>query len=476
MDAQAYYLLSLLTGLAIVSVLSVSEFTRHLRKPKARWQYYFALSIFVAINAAVYLALTYIVVQESPVRLVFGSIRAELSAQQAWTPIATALAYFFAGSGIFRIGKKEIHLFRVLLDALSHLFGTRIPHELPSAVDSAADEYKRLRHLADIYRNRGAGAKWDLLADKWSDFSDQDRLLNELLTELRIVGERLRTLGARLEADSSARRELTALIEGLQGKHDQLLGRLIQKLQHYLFRLGWTNLKDERELERFLGEVGLATNTEEEPPSSMSRSLVIGFLFGLLFGPIFAHFEGKDAIAYMWMGSLTVMVFSGMIAIGMRSEGFIRLGMMGAAAGYAGHLLWNLMEWGMGDLPGLEVGALPLRHLFYEPIIGLGYGATTAALLYLLRLSQTQGWMRPPWGFLLSAGGGALAFPIIHLAMNPSLGTPGVVLAHPFMVMALIGAVVVSATAAANNLCCPEVALETPPPETASTLDAQAQA
>jgi acyl dehydratase len=60
--------------------------------------------------------------------------------------------------------------------------------------------------------------------------------------------------------------------------------------------------------------------------------------------------------------------------------------------------------------------------------------------------------------------------------MNPSLGTPGVVLAHPFMVMALIGAVVVSATAAANNLCCPEVALETPPPETASTLDAQAQA
>lgn len=453
MEAHDYYLLALLAGLAIIIVLSVSEFTRNLRKPKQRWQYYVALLVFIAINVAAYLALTYAVVQESPVRLVFGDFQADLNAMGAWAPIAAALAYYFSGSGIFRLGKREVHLFGMLLDALQHLFVTRIPQELPAAVDSATDEYRRLRHLADIYRNRGEGAKWDLLGDQWNDFLEQDILLNDLLTELRGVEHKLRALSSRLPTDSPARRELVMLVADLKDKHDRLVGKLIRQLQRYLSRLGWTNLKDEVELETFLGQIGFVS-AEHEPPSSMSRSLVTGFLFGLLFGPIFAHFEGKDVIAYMWLGSLTVMIFSGILAQGMRSSRFLTLSTVGALAGYAAHLFWNLVEWGLtGTLVNLDAEALSIRHLLTEPIIGLAYGAATAVILYLVRHYYWYFSMRPHSGLMLAAITGALSFPLIHMALNPALGTPDVALSNPLTVMALIGAIVVGASAVANNLC-----------------------
>lgn len=411
---------AVLMGWVLIVAMSCDDFRKNVRKSKLRWQYYLAGFIFVTINCFAYTMLIQVVMPTPVTALFFSKTPATGENLQLLTPILVAVVYFGAGAGTFRLGPKEIRLNKILIDLLQSMFSYHriVSRDVTYSNAAAEDTFRVLKQRADTLRNQAEYTKWDLLESKWATYGEDEQMIGEQIDYLNAVSIDLERLGSQIDGESNIGEQLNTVIGKVGRRMGDLRRSLIRKLQKYLVAFAFKNFRDDAFLEAFLVEIEVLTPYEKNAgarvPNIITRSLVMGFMFGLCFGPVFCIMRGFEAASYCFLGATALMLFTGFISFGIHTANWFKTMSWAALGGYLSHLHWIVVEaW-------ITTGSLTDLHLnvdfWMAPMLGLFFGIVTALLLFTLKywLSGTFGGVRIR--YLSAALAGVCAYPLVYIS------------------------------------------------------------
>jgi len=414
---------SMIAGIAVMLVLNVWDFKRTMLKSRSRWRYYLAMLFFLVVNLVIYLTLTAALLGERLDKLVISDYSVTSDAAKALIPIVVAFIYFGAGAGTFRIGSKEVQFNRRLLEALQGAFNTRlITRDQLQEVESEEEEfYQGLKKLADDKRDEAQAEHLNALEDKWKEYSDDEKWLNGEIDYLNSLKDKIRIVKDRLNVSPDAVEELVKLVNNIQARINTNRRDLVQKLQRYLISFGFENYRDEATLEEWLIKIQ-ALNRESIPVppegSVLTRALMFGFVFGLLFGPILTFDSDANSMIYMWVGAFGLMTFSGFIAQGVLSTDITKVLAWGALGGYVGHFVFNVFMTTIK--PGSDYSSL--GDFLMKPVIGVLFGIVTVVLLHLFKHKLATRINNPISCSILIAISGSILFSLVYLLIGINSG------------------------------------------------------
>ncbi len=425
MYAEYIAKISTYLGLFIIVFLSIADFTKKLRKSKSLWRYYIAMIVFLTVNITVYLMLTMVALQQSPLTVLIGNVKLTGSYVNDILPLLIAVIYFGAGAGSFRLGNKEFQLHRILLEKLQGMFNTRLikTEDITYEVSESQYLYEKLRGKSEGVQLSATTNQWDVLQDKWDDYVDDEELLNKQVTYLDNLKDKLKAIKGRLDIDSATFKEIIVVISNVRERIDNIRKILTKKLQKYLVAFAFANFRDDKTLEDFLIDIEVLRPAEEHVPTSqiLTRSLVVGFMFGLLFGPIFGLIQNKDVLVYSWLGAFCLMIFTGFISKAVTTNNFIKSVILGAVGGYFAHLSWILAA-RHSEYISFSTGMLPQinwdSELWMKPAIGLSFGIMTSLLLFAFKYKVPPKFTRSYKGYILVALAGLLFYPGLYILLN----------------------------------------------------------
>lgn len=420
-DALLQY--SLIAGIAVMLVLNIWEFKRTMLKSRSRWRYYLAGLFFLMVNLVIYLTLTSALLGERLDKLVIGDHSVTSEAAKVLIPIVVAFIYFGAGAGTFRIGSMEVQFNKRLLEALQGAFNTRlITRDQLQEVESEEEEfYQGLKKLADDKRYKAQDEHLNTLEDKWKEYSDDENWLNGEIDYLNTLKDKLKIVKDRLNVSPDAVEELVKLVNNIQARINTNRRDLVQRLQRYLIAFGFENYRDEVDLEKWLIKIQALRGSISAPEGSvLTRALMFGLAFGLLFGPIIAFKADADPMIYMWVGALGLMTFSGFIAQGVLSTDITKVLAWGALGGYVGHFVFNIAG-KIGELiTALKSGPdySSLGEFLMEPVVGVFFGIVTVVLLHIFKNKLATRINNPISCSILIAISGAIFYSLVFLLIN----------------------------------------------------------
>jgi hypothetical protein len=440
---------AVLLGWVMIVAMSCDDFRKNVRKSKNRWQYYLAGAIFVTINAFAYMVLIQIILQTSAYKLFFGDIPLEGDGLKLLVPLVVAVVYFGAGAGTIKLGSKEIQLNRRLLDLLQNMFSYhRLAAQDIRYSNAAAEEtFKLLRQRADALRSQTEYNKWNPLSLDWKAYSEDERLLSEQIDYLKSIGKDLDRLGDQLPTSGRGGKLLVEVVQRVRQRMGDLRRNLIRKLQKYLVAFAFKNFRDDAQLEAFLVKIDVLALKDEgqgQTPNIITRGLVMGFMFGLWFGPVFCIFKLGDATHYCFLGATALMLFTGLISFGIATGRWIYAAIWAAAGGYMSHLYWVVAQsWLAGSLSTLSLDV----NFWMRPMLGLSFGLVTALLLFFMKYRLGQRFKEGGIHYIGAALTGVLVYPLVYcLFFFGELKLPSA------LVTGVIGAIVMLAMALAVNL------------------------
>lgn len=411
---------AVLIGWVLIIAMSCDDFRKNVRKSKLRWQYYLAGFIFVTINCFAYTILIQVVMPTPVTVLFFSKTPVTGEGLQLLTPILVAVVYFGAGAGTFRLGPKEIKLNRILIDLLQSMFSYHriVSRDVTYSNVAAEDSFRVLKQRADTLRNQAEYNKWDLLESKWATYGEDEQMISEQIDYLNAVSIDLERLGSQVDGDSNIGEQLNTVIGKVGRRMGDLRRGLIRKLQKYLVAFAFKNFRDDAFLEAFLVEIEVLTPYEKNPdaqrPNIITRSLVMGFMFGLCFGPVFCVMKGFEAASYCFLGATALMLFTGFISFGINTGNWFKTMSWAALGGYLSHLHWIVAEvWiKTGTLADLRLDV----DFWMAPMLGLFFGIVTALLLFTLKY-----WLKGCFGggrirYLTATLAGVCAYPLVYVS------------------------------------------------------------
>lgn len=455
MDAMPLFLskFSMACGILSIVLLSCDDFRKNVRKFISRWRYYFAGFVFVMINLFVYLVVTYAIIQESPANIIYKGITIKGNYLDMLMPLLLAFAYFGAGAGSFRLGSKEVQLNKKLRETLEGIFNSK-PLE-PSDVNYAEKEteqlYATLREKVEKVEVVAKEKKWDGLEAKWEDFKEDEAVLNEQMTFLNGINEKLAQITSDLNEASPAAEKLCDAMQDIQDRVRNIIKSLTKKAQKLLVAYAFKYYKDEAELEEYLiGIEVLDPGPGHLPniPSIINRSLILGFMFGLLIGPLFGIIRDADVIYYCWRGSFALMLFTGCISYGVHSGSWKRSVLVASFGGYSAHLLWNLIDKDNLDLlTQYSFGWVKTPAMYEESIVGLSFGIATALILFALKFYVNARISNKQVLYAIATLSGAVSYPLLYLALSTQA-----INSNALLLAAGIGAIAMSSLALAVNI------------------------
>ena len=457
MDAMHLFLpkFSMACGILSIVLLSCDDFRKNVRKFISRWRYYFAGFVFVMINLFVYLVVAYAIIQESPADIIYKGITIKGNYLDMLMPLLLAFAYFGAGAGSFRLGSKEVQLNKKLRETLEGIFNSK-PLE-PSDVNYAEKEtellYAKLREKVEKVQVVAKEKNWNGLQAKWEDFKEDEAVLNEQMTFLKDINEKLVQITSDLDKGSPApaAEKLRDAMQDIQDRVRHIIKSLTKKAQKLLVAYAFKYYKDEAKLEKYL--IGIEVLNPEPGqlpnfPSIINRSLILGFMFGLLIGPLFGIIRNEDVIYYCWRGSFALMLFTGCISYGVHSGRWKRSVLVASFGGYSAHLLWNMIDKkNLAQLTQRSFEWVMNPTMYEESIVGLSYGIATALILFALKFYLNARVTNKQVLYGIATLSGAVFYPLLYLALSTQE-----IKSKALLLAAGIGAIAMSSLALAVNI------------------------
>lgn len=455
MNAMPLFLskFSMACGILSIVLLSCDDFRKNVRKFISRWRYYFAGFVFVMINLFVYLVVTYAIIQESPANIIYKGITIQGNYLDMLMPLLLAFAYFGAGAGSFRLGNKEVQLNKKLRETLEGIFNSKPldPSDVSYAEKETEQLYAKLREKVEKVEVVAKEKKWDGLVAKWEDFKEDETVLNEQMAFLKGINEKLAQITSDLNQASPAAEKLSDAMQDIQDRVRNIIKSLIKKAQKLLVAYAFKYYKDEAKLEEYL--IGIEVLDPEDSnlpniPSIINRSLILGFMFGLLIGPLFGIIRDEDVIYYCWRGSFALMLFAGCISYGVHSGSWKRSVLIASFGGYGAHLLWNLIDKkNLALLTQRSFDWVMNPAMYKESIVGLSFGITTALILFALKFYMNARVTNKQVLYAIATLSGAVFYPLLYLAFG------GQAIEYTVLLLAAgIGAIAMSSLALAVNI------------------------
>jgi hypothetical protein len=285
---------------------------------------------------------------------------------------------------------------------------------------------------------------------KWDDFKEDETVLSQEMTFLKGINEKLVKITSEVN-ETSVSEQLDDAMRDIQDRIRNIMKSLIRKAQKLLVAFAFKYYKDEAKLETYLIDIEvLNPGNDHLPniPSIINRSLILGFMFGLLIGPLSGIIRNGDPIYYCWRGSLVLMLFSGCISYGVHSGRWMRSVLVSSIGGYSAHLLWSLID--MHHLTLLQQRSfdwLMNPMMYSQAIVGLSYGITSALILYAMKFYLGAKVSNKHVLYAVATLSGALSYPILYIAFSGPTADITV-----FLLLSGIGAIAMSSLALAVNI------------------------
>lgn len=454
---------SVAIGLIIIIAGGWDDFRRNIRKSKHRWQFYMAGGIFTAIHVFMYMQLVRLVAIPSTSELEIGHWVLTGEALQIIAPIVLAMSYYAAGAGIYRLGSKEFQFNRFLIGLLQNMFSYHqlVSDKIRYTNETAEEIYNALRLLSKTVRFQSKFSEADSLKENWESYLYDEAALKGQIRNLETIDRELGDLRGQLAGNASAINKLEAMIQGIRQRIGVLRQEMIRKLQKFLVAFAFKNYRDDARLEDFLVEIKVLPPSREEcfqTPNIITRSMVMGFMFGLTFGPIFYLLNIGDATQYCFLGATALMLFTGLISFGIHTGRWHKTFLWASVGGYLAHLHWIIASlWLAKEVESIQPGAPPsgnsLVELFsqadfwLEPIKGMCFGVITAVLLFALKYRVGERFERVGTRYLSAALAGLPAYFALYLIFFGKSFEWG-----PAVATGLIGGIVMVAMAMTVNV------------------------
>ena len=420
-------LFSLVLGTVLLVWALYADFSRRVIKPVNAFKYYVACVVFCAINVLLYLGLCSFMLDMDLVtaQVQPGMIDSmAIGAIRIANPVIIAVMYHATGMLKFKLGDTEIDIYQRLLGAFEGIFALKYAEisKLQQAIEQAQAELDDIKQIISGLHQVGNQKGWDELKSRWTDIESDFTVLQ---AQVDFLGEVQQKLRVPLQIDA-VRDDINKRIRSLQDMQ-------MDKLKRYLFEYTIKYVKSEQAIVDLIRRIGGEIHLQKCSGNLVARTVVMCGMFGLFFGPIFAHFEQVNILHHSWYGFIALGTF-GLIFSNVRNAGrniqdaLVRAVLAGGAAGVAANTVWVLLRFLENAQP------IDYSHL----IFGLEFGVVLGLVIYLFR-----NWM--PWStvvrsLLMAAIGGA-SFVVLGLLNNlhHSQQAPDGIAVYPML--ALIGVV-----------------------------------
>jgi hypothetical protein len=410
--------LMIICGVILLILLCWRDFKEKILRPKSSVRYFISLGLFLIVNIAIYLGLFLLILRKSPFELFISPpIDSQISAQDLFQPMLIAVLYFGAGAATFKLGNTEISIYQKMLDMFQSIFRISLTKfdEIKKSIYEATAKYEKLEaKISELHTKADYYKGWDKLQDRWEDISDDAKMLNDHIAELTSIHNNL--------VEPISHKKITEIKKGIASKINELSNKVIDKYKKYILQFIITNIRNESEIEEILKDIDVIAPEPPppQPPNIIYRSLVISFMFGLLFGPVFYLFDKSDPIAYSWYGAFSLCVFGFILSLIRKTEkrfqNFFNVIVLGILAGASGYLVWMILTFKMDIVNHWDK---VLKYI----IFGISFGAAIALLLYLFRWYVRNRISHVLLKYILIGLSGAFIFYLLTLAFRPQIMT-----------------------------------------------------
>ena len=387
-------LIMIVLGGIILTILCYKDYRTSVVKPKNHTMYYVAFTLFSILNWAIYLTLCAYFL-ELPFLNYREIINTDFETVKHFFPFGIACIYFGLGAGTINIGTFEFKFYSKLLDLFQHMFPKGVINIINDVdhfqgkerYDQLKNNILELRIQADLYKN------WDPMDKQYKEVNEDTKNLINQIDEFSEIKDDLNTWPL-------TREDLEETNRKLKKKLDSLWINVNTMLTRFVIQFVFTNIKDQKQQENKLSELGLIDTQKtatQIPASPISRLIGGGIFAGMFVGLVTAFMAGgattKPPIVNMWCG---VIAFTSFTLVFSQFHKIKKMGsaiLIGLIGGSLGHLIWifcDQFQIGYAEKRNLTTAiSFAMENIVIkELIIGAMYGATSALILYVCRQNR----------------------------------------------------------------------------------------
>ncbi len=413
----------LYVGLVLLALLAVQDFSAKVSQRGNMGQYFFCVTLFVALNLIIYVTICAAALQVEIVHLLSGEFKDLIPKDQSTLPLdkqvlplVLAFAYFGVGSVNIPIGSRAVSFYGSLLKLIQGMYKPDDINIDPIKKDiqHLNTQSGQLRKAIERFNESGKKQGWNILADKWDDLSHDREAMERHKKSLKDV---------RHELGDPKTLDTGKLKTGLDEKIKEITQNINNKLRSHISALVEANDKNSIALQKLLSNVGL--KMPEDSPASQShiqicRAIVLSLFGGALLGAALNHWsDPPQPIApqsLTWMVALGTFgsIFS-LITHLSRNKIYWVLG-LGAVAGAAGQLTLKIVSIFIGI--SMETNLNALIAWMPQLMFGIVFGGCLAALIHGFRYWVWPNFKNSMICYLCIALSGAVMFIFLGYMMR----------------------------------------------------------
>ncbi|HAK60335.1 MAG TPA: hypothetical protein DCO77_08120 [Nitrospiraceae bacterium] len=435
---------TIVIGTILLILLCWNDFRAKILRPKSQSKYYAAFAFFCVVNIAIYFLILRIVLEKDPVKILLATNTGSFSGPQIFQPLLVSLLYFGAGAKTFRLGTRQFNLYQTIIKSFQQLFRMSWDKisEIRQSIETAPAPYAKLKAKIDRLQEKARILGWE---------NTQDSKLQGIAADTNMAEEQIKALKEMykgISAEPLSHKDIEDLKNDMQTKIAALQEAVTNKLKTYLFLFIFKYIKDESEIEAILQEIDVPPPqaAPSQTPNVAYRSLVISFLFGMLFGPIYYLSNNFSPVEYGWYGAFSLGVFGLVMSFIKMTEhkfkSIVNVVVLGALAGAAGFLTWGLLS---TEKPMAEA----LKGIAARSIIGVQFGAGISLVLYAFRMYLRK--KKTPTALNYGAVGLSGSIVFVLLTMANMYGSKYMIL-ESYIAIGAVGMVVMMAMAFALDI------------------------
>jgi len=398
-------------GLAILLILSTVDFFQRVRRATSQVRFAVALVFFLAINAVIYVALVVVFVT-NPVLLLTDDDGSSSASVAPLIPILTAFLYFGAGSSNWKIMGAEIDIYEKLVSLANDALGFRIYRaEVRKEIFAHTTEYERLRSSlenlhAAIDEREQKTPDCERLTEEWKALMQDFALIKGHIDDLMKIRETI---------ESNQNDRALELLQTMSEDREAVLRKeLIDRLKSHLYSFIVVRAKTKEDVRKMLESIpdaeGRWKDIEPVPlfDKPLPHAIVVGVFFGIFVGLLAARFPSGDPFTTPWIGAAACGVFAGIFHLTMKTDDLSLSGLVGAAAGLAGFLVWATLN--SYVVPSTDHAPVAISEIFLKSIVGVLYGGVSGLIIHFFRSHVCPRTVQPWLRTLAIAAMGATAF------------------------------------------------------------------
>ena len=402
---------TIVIGTILLILLCWNDFRAKILRPKSQSKYYAAFAFFCVVNIAIYFLILRIVLEKDPVKILLATNTESFSGPEIFQPLLVSLLYFGAGAKTFRLGNKQFNLYQTIIKSFQQLFRMSWDKisEIRQSIETAPAPYAKLKAKIDRLQEKARILGWE---------NTQDSKLQGIAADTNMAEEQIKALKEMhqgISAEPLSHKDIEDLKNDMQAKIAALQEAVTDKLKIYLFLFIFKYIKDESEIEAILQEIDVPPPqaASSQTPNFAYRSLVISFLFGMLFGPIYYLSKNLSPVEYGWYGAFSLGVFGLVMSLIKMTEhkfkSIVNVVVLGALAGGAGFLTWGLLS---TEKPMAEA----LKGIAARSIIGVQIGVGISLVLYAFRMYLRKKKTRTAFNYAAVGFSGSIVFVVLTTA------------------------------------------------------------